>query len=206
MWFLVFSFHLGGISWQLVRFASFFPIGGGFGSLEPFWKLKLIKICILAPVAKTLQGRESSVDFYEGVIISTNLSCVLFSICPAPPHLLRHLPGVLIGRTVFNAWPKGTQGSPSPPKNNTALFLPPFITYRPTPEWSTLLVSHSLRAIKLQKRKRERGKLKDEVIECQFWGGAIAEVEEDTKYVSVLCTSGVLTKPLKKCGFSTRQS
>ena len=102
-WFLVFSFHLGGISWQLVRFASFFPIGGGFGSLEPFWKLKLIKICILAPVAKTLQGRESSVDFYEGVIISTNLSCVLFSICPAPPHLLRHLPGVLIGRTIFNA-------------------------------------------------------------------------------------------------------
>lgn len=62
--------------------------------LRLVWKLKLIKVFILVPIAKVQQGRESCIHVYESVIISANLSCVLSVSAPGPPYLLKHLPSM----------------------------------------------------------------------------------------------------------------
>lgn len=90
------------------------------GLLRLFWKLKLIKMFILAPVAKTQQGRKSSIRFYESVIIPTKLCVTCSASAPGLPHLLKHLPCMgAFSRTVLNANLR-QQGSPPPPKDHGA--------------------------------------------------------------------------------------
>lgn len=94
------------------------------GLLRLFWKLKLIKMFILAPVAKTRQGRKSSIHFYADVIIPTKLlACDPFSICPRatpPVQTPAQDTEYLVKQYLMPSLRH--QGSPPTPKDNKALF------------------------------------------------------------------------------------
>lgn len=107
------------------------------GLLRLFWKLKLIKMFILAPVAKTRRGRKSNIHFDEGVIRPTNL-CVPRSACaPELPHLLKHLPSVWVfGVTVLNAEAKAPGVPHSHPRTAEPRSLS--VAYRLTSEGSAV--------------------------------------------------------------------
>ena len=111
------------------------------GPLRLFWKLKLIKMFILAPVAKTRQGRKSSIHFYESVIIPTKLCVTCSESAPGSPHLLKHLPCMgAFSRTVLNANLR-QQGSPPPPKEHGALCHLPLPIDSPLSEAQSVFLS-----------------------------------------------------------------